>query len=179
MEGVMWLFNLASFNRTTFNRPFSLDVFFSASMHGKGEISFAPNMEYLMSVHLDGVGTMTMDIIREIFFTAQLDGIGELTIETIRERFMSAYMNGIGEMSVNFAKYHVDTVEYTGDFEPGERIVIDSKKMKFTKDGQNAIHEMLGDFFDLNPGTNELIYTDDESGRSILIRITHRDKYLY
>lgn len=173
------MFNRTSFNHTTFNRPFSVDVFFFASINGVGEMSIAPNMEYVMFVQMDGVGIMTIDTIREIFFVAQMDGIGEMNIETIRERFMSVVMNGAGSVNINFKKYHVDAIEYTGDFGPGQRIVIDSKKMKFTKDGQNAIHEMVGDFFDLNPGANELVYTDVESGRSVLIRITHRDKYLY
>lgn len=172
------MFNRGSFNRTAFNRPFSLDVFFSSTMNGIGEMSFAPNMEYVMSIQMDGVGSMITEMIREIFFVAQMDGIGELSIETIRERFMSAAMNGDGSMVVNFKKYHVDAVEYTGDFGPGERIVINAKNMTFTKDGLNAISSMTGDFFDLNPGVNELVYTDGETGRSVLIRLTHRDKYV-
>ncbi|MNV99427.1 hypothetical protein D3C71_1947830 [compost metagenome] len=51
--------------------------------------------------------------------------------------------------------------------------------MKITQNGTNALALMSGDFFDLNLGNNELTYTDPETGRDILIRISYRDKYLY
>lgn len=51
--------------------------------------------------------------------------------------------------------------------------------MKITKNGKNALHLMDGDFFDLVFGENKITYTDQEITRSVLARVTHRDKYLY
>jgi hypothetical protein len=170
------MFNRGSFNRTAFNRTFSVDVFFSTTMNGVGEMSFTPNMEYAMSVQMNGEGGLTIETIREIFFSSQMDGIGELSIDTIRERFLSAAMNGIGSMDVNFKKYQVDILEITNPFQAGDKIIIDAKKLTVRQNGQAIGYD--GDFFDINPGDNVITYEDAELGRTIQIRVTHRDRYI-
>ncbi|MNW40822.1 hypothetical protein D3C74_179460 [compost metagenome] len=88
-------------------------------------------------------------------------------------------MSGEGRITAELSKFHTDYIEFMDVFRPGEVIVIDSGKFKITRNGQNVSHLYNGDFFDLNLGNNNLTWTDPETGRTVLCRITHRDKYLY
>ncbi|NUU73759.1 phage distal tail protein, partial [Paenibacillus xylanilyticus] len=73
----------------------------------------------------------------------------------------------------------VDYIEFEDNFNPGDQIIIDSGKFKITRNGQNVSHLYTGDFLQLNPGTNSLRWTDPETARTVLFRITHRDRFLY
>jgi hypothetical protein len=170
------VFNRSQFNRMPFNRPYSVEVLFSATLDGSGVTTAALNLEFNMTTTLDGTGSLIVDMIRELFFVAQLDGIGTLTVEMIRERFLAAQLNGEGTISAVLKRYHVDEIEVTGPFAPGDKIIIDSKKLRVTKNGQTVGYE--GDFFDLNTGNNQIIYTDAAAGRTVQFRVTHRDKYI-
>lgn len=167
------------FNRMAYNRPFSVEIFLHSTLHGNGELTASLNLEIALSSQLDGIGELIASFIREIMFAVHLSGEGTLDADMIRDLWLSVQMDGNGGLNGTLSRYHVKYVEYTGDFDPGDKIVIDSKRMTIKKNDINVIHEMNGDFFDLNFGTNELVYRDEESGRSVLIRVTHRDKFLY
>jgi len=173
------MFNRVPFGRSPFNRSSSVDVLLSVTLHGEGGLTAAPSVEYSLSATLHGEGYLTADMLREIYFTTKLDGEGSLTADMIREVLMKVALHGQGTLRANMSRYHVDTVEITGLFKPGDRIIIDSQKLTVRKNGANAFHEMHGDFFKLSLGANEFTYTDNVADRQVIIRITHRDKYLY
>ncbi|MFW5438735.1 phage distal tail protein [Paenibacillus apiarius] len=172
------MFNRSKFNRMPFNRVFSVDVTASITMQGVGTLEMYANLDMTATVQMDGIGEMIADAIRERFGSLDLHGIGELSVDAIRERFGSAIMNGIGTMEVNGARFRVDILEFNGEFKPGDRIIIDSKKLKMTLNNLNALPMMQGDFFDLSLGKNEITYSDDQVDRSILIRVTYRERFV-
>ncbi|WP_068616615.1 phage distal tail protein [Paenibacillus tuaregi] len=174
------MFNRASpFNRLTYNRPLTVFVYGSATLHGSGGMTAAANVDMTGSARLEGEGSLSADFVREIVFAARMDAESSMSVSFIRERMQSAVLHGIGTLKANGSRYHVDEITFTGPFKPGDKIVIDSGKMTITQNGVNALSLLAGDFFDLNLGNNELTYTDPETGRDILIRISYRDKYLY
>lgn len=173
------MFNRSGFNRLAFSRPYELIVNLSVVMDGIGELISHANVDYQASLSLDGVGEFSASAIRELFSSIQMYGVGELQLESIRERFATIVMNGLGTLGLNAKKYHIDSIRFTGDFNPGDRIEIDSKKLKILKNGVNISGLMQGDFFDLNTGINNVNYTDTETGRSVLFRVSYRDKFLY
>ncbi|ASA22069.1 phage distal tail protein [Paenibacillus donghaensis] len=172
------MFNRGSFNRIAFNREFSLFVFGSAVLRGEGTLTAGSNIIATGSALLQGDGGLKATFVREIRFTAKMDGEGGLTATFVRERLQQAILHGIGTLKANGSRYHLDEIVFTGSFAPGDRIVIDSKNLTFTKNGANALHMMQGDFFDLNLGSNNIVYTDPATGRNVLVRITHRDKFI-
>lgn len=172
------MFNRGSFNRIAFNREFSVFVFGSAVLRGDGNLNAGANIIATGSAALHGEGGLKATYVREISFAAKMTGEGGMKATFIRERLHQAIMHGIGTLTANGSRYHMDEIIFTGSFAPGDRIVIDSKNLTFTKNGQNALHMMDGDFFDLNLGNNNIVYTDPATGREILIRITHRDKFI-
>lgn len=172
------MFNRGSFNRISFNREFSVFVFGSAVLRGGGVLKSGSTVIATGSALLRGEGRIKASFVREIGFSAVMQGEGTLTAEYIRERLQQAIMHGIGTLKAHGNRYHMDEIVFTGSFAPGDRIIIDSKNLTFTKNGQNALHMMDGDFFDLNLGNNNIVYTDPATGREILIRITHRDKLI-
>ncbi|WP_379161388.1 hypothetical protein [Paenibacillus sp. sgz5001063] len=97
----------------------------------------------------------------------------------IRERLHAADIASATEVTVSVRYTHADRVTYTGDFAPGDRLVIDTRKQTITLNGVNVIHLLDGYFFDLVFGPNAITYVDTETSRNILTRITHRDRYLY
>lgn len=167
------------FNRQPFNRPVTMFVFGRAILSGCAELVAVSTIELAGQAILAGKGGLEADFIREISFAAQMEADSGMSVDFIRERLQSAIMHGISSLQGKASRYHVDEIEFTGQFVPGDIIVIDSEKFKITRNGENVSHLYNGDFFDLNLGTNNLTWTDPATGRTILFRITHRDKFLY
>ena len=66
---------------------------------------------------------------------------------------------------------------YTGTLAPGETVVIDSDAMTAFKGGANVV-KYVDEFITLEPGGNELTYTDSESARTVEIKVTHTPRDL-
>ncbi|MMZ48457.1 hypothetical protein D1872_101280 [compost metagenome] len=139
-------------------------------------------LDMTAAAELSGEGRMQADFVRDYVLEAvPMSGHGRMTdAEYIREILMQSIpMSGEGRITADLSKFHTDYIEFTDVFRPGEVIVIDSGKFKITRNGKNVSHLYNGDFFDLNLGNNNLTWTDPETGRTVLFRITHRDKFLY
>ncbi|KOP64353.1 hypothetical protein AMS62_03085 [Bacillus sp. FJAT-18019] len=167
------------FNRQPFNRPLTMFVYGRAVLSGCAGVVAKSTVEVGGRAVLGGEGGVQADFIREISFAAQMDADSGMKSDFIRERLQRAIMHGISSLQGKASRYHVDEIEFTGPFVPGDIIVIDSEKFKIMQNGLNVSHLYKGDFFDLNLGTNNLTWTDPATGRTILFRITHRDKFLY
>ncbi|MEK3787549.1 phage distal tail protein [Paenibacillus sp. FSL K6-1230] len=161
-------FNLMAFNTTEpgtvaeYVLEFVLDMTAAASLSGEGAVQADFIREYVLeAAEMSGEGRV-----------AAADFIREISLQVVP-------MSGAGNLSAELSKFHTDYIELTDVFAPGDVITIDSGKFKITRNGQNVSHLYNGDFFDLNLGRNNITWTDPETGRTILFRITHRDKYLY
>jgi len=67
-------------------------------------------------------------------------------------------------------------IEFTGDFEAGDVIVIDMGNHSITQNG-DLVYTFSGDFFSFEVGASGLVYTDDESSRSIAASIVHKNRW--
>jgi len=172
------LFNRnAALNRMPFSRPFSVDIMLSAILEGKSELIASLTMDLTMNAQMNGEGELIADLIREFFMSAEFNGIATMDVEMIRERLIFAALNGQGSLQGNLSRFHVDSIAINNPFAPGDKIVIDSGKLRVMRNGQPIGY--TGDFFDIHPGQNTITYTDSATGRTVQIRITYRDKYLY
>ncbi len=173
------MFNGGAFNRLPFNRMTVVSVvFLSAGLGGSGSMSATVNLDMTVSANLSGNGSMATDFVREVLYRAEMSGSGNLApVQYIRERHYAVNLSGIGSMTGNISRYHIDEIEFVGDFKPGDVIIIDSNTLKMTLNRENALRWMRGDFFDLNLGNNQLTYTDDQGSRTVLMRVTHRDRF--
>jgi len=69
--------------------------------------------------------------------------------------------------------------EFIGGFKPGDVIVIDSKRMMVTLNGENALHLVSKDEFpEIMPEENEFLYSDISGTRVIRIRVKWQDRWL-
>lgn len=178
------MFNTGGFNEASFNSQNEGEVNIidlSAHLSGSGGVrvdSFA--IEMSLSAHLSGEGRVTADFIREYTLEPEnMSGEGQMTAVYVREIRPHVHMSGDGRMFAEATKFHVDFIEFTDAFKPGDQIIMDSGKFKITRNGINVSDLYSGDFFDLNLGENKLTWTDPVSGREILFRITYRDRVLY
>lgn len=116
-------------------------------------------------------------------FDADMDAITS-SIETnmittlIREMSPPVLMSIDTNMQATAAYYEQSYLELIGSFAPGDRIVVDASKLTVTKNGQNALHMLRGDFVELNLGPNQIQYSDDAAARNVLMRVTHQDRYV-
>ncbi|WP_052476326.1 phage distal tail protein [Cohnella kolymensis] len=172
------MFNQSSaFNRAPFNRPFSVEILLSVTLDGQGTAAASLNRDTVMASELTGIAEVIGDLIQGVLFAAQVDGIGSVSGELLRERILSAALDAGGTLLANMSRFHVEEIQISSPIVPGDKVVIDAKKLRASKNGEPVGY--TGDFFDIHPGQNELTITDQSSGRTIQIRVTHRDKYLY
>lgn len=167
------------FNRLSFNRQYTNFLDLSFSGHGESSMAAKPTMDFTSIFRADGEGTMSLTLIVDILISlARLDGTGTLALEVIREKFIEAIMHGEGTFSINVSRYRVDEIILTGEFKPGDQLIIDARNLTVRLNGQNALHMLQGDFFELNVGKNVIRYSDDQTSRDIRIRVTHHDRYV-
>lgn len=187
------------FNQMRFNTSDpTKEIFASGSIQATGDLKAQANIIVSNSGTITGQGELSAAINRDIAIGGTIEGISELSAAPTRVMEATGTIEGqssfSGKINIIFhlggtisgtsyfqadaQRFHVDIISFTGEFKPGEKITIDSDKLKFTKDGQNALHMMQGDFFDLNAGDNDITYTDDQAGRSIRLRLTHQDRFL-
>jgi hypothetical protein len=169
---------MGAFNRLPFNRVASVDIYGGFVVDVSGDVFMFANIE----AHDGFVADLSADIVfeafREQFGRFVLDAISFVDFSATRERTGRFAVEASLEISFSAGRYHVDHIEFTGEFKPGDQIVIDSEKLKMTLNGENALQLMQGDFFDLVTGKNELVYTDDQTGRTVRMRITFKDRFV-
>jgi hypothetical protein len=170
------LFNRVPFNRLPFNRPFSVELTLSATLEGEGEVIASLIMDLNLYANLDGIGQLIGEIIRDVEMAFDLHGIGEMDVTIMRERNMKSTLQGEGVLNGDLKQFRVESITIEVPFKQGDKIVIDSGKLTVRKNGVLIGYD--GDFFNLNPGENTITYKDTESNRSVLCRITYRDRFI-
>lgn len=173
------MYNRGKFNRTPFNRSLVIETYLSVLIETSTEIKSRLNLEIPLLIFVDTETGFSTDLIREYDINALVESATEIFTDYLRERIIKSNIDTSTEVKVSVTHNHVDEFKFDGDFKPGDRIVIDCKKKTVTINGQNALHLTDGEFITLVLGLNKLQYTDIESERSVLTRITHRDKFLY
>ena len=68
------------------------------------------------------------------------------------------------------------TITFTGTLAAGKTVCINTRDFTVTNDGDNAIADFSGDFPTMFPGTNWVIYTDEEGSRTLSITISKKDR---
>lgn len=155
------------FNRFGFNKP-------STKMYK----SFDYNADMTLHADLEGSGALSVWYERGIPFDAHMSGKSIIEGNYIRERLFKANLNGIANMYANFNRYTIHKFEYTGDVLPGDMVVVDMDRMTVTNNTHNALKYFDGDFFELAPSHNELIYSDGEQSRNVILLTRYKDRWL-
>lgn len=60
----------------------------------------------------------------------------------------------------------------------GDTLEIDTETLEVKLNGAVVKGYIAGDVFDLNGGTNTIVYTDGESSRAMKIEISYQPRYL-
>ncbi|WP_313636732.1 phage distal tail protein [Paenibacillus sp.] len=167
------------FGRLPFDRPFTTDALFIVSIESLTEVTPRINVDMPVTVIYESQTEFTPEMTREITQAAVIETATETLTQMVREMLRSAMIESVTEFNVTVTQSHVNVVNYSGAFAPGDRIIIDTRKQTITLNGVNVLHLFEGDFFDLAYGLNTITYKDAETGRNILTRIMHRDRYLY
>lgn len=92
--------------------------------------------------------------------------------------FITGPSKTISSTTITDAIYRVLTMTYSGAVAAGETVCIYGDKYVVTLDGSNSIQNFTGDFPRVAPGTNEFVYTDSETSRTVKIIIARRDRHV-
>jgi hypothetical protein len=168
-----------AFGRLPYNRPFSVDAYFIVEVESATEVVSRVSVDMPVTVVFESATEFSAGMTREIPQAAAIESAMEFAASMVREMLRSATIESVSEFAVAVTLSHVNAITYSGNFAPGDRLVIDTRKQTVTLNGVNVLHLFDGDFFDLAYGLNTLTYKDAEAARNILTRITHRDRYLY
>lgn len=172
------MFGQGPYGTLTYNTAVTVYVYGSFSLDHAGDISILANVRY--------TGKFATDISQEEFFYAMRERLASFVLEQIQTESFQATRQRYGRFDLQInADHHfsasrnrIDFVEFEGEFKPGDEIVIDSKTLNMTINGANALPQMTGDFIDLALGDNVITYTDTASGRTVRLRLTHKDKFV-
>lgn len=173
------MFNRAPFNRAPFNRTLTVEALFTVAIESATDLSARISVDFPVVVTFESATDLTSAFLREMAMSAHITTATEMLAQLVRERLFGATITTATEFTVTVTHAHINEIAYTGDFKPGDVIVIDVARQTITVNGENALHLMAGDFFDLVFGANKLTYSDTEATRSVRTRVTHRDKFLY
>lgn len=167
------------FDRSPFGRPYSVDTFLTVLFDSATSASAHLSVEFPVVVVFDSASSVGADLTREIPFAAAVQSATDIAAQMLRERLIAAGFASSTQVSASPTYTHTDALAFTGDFAPGDRLIIDTRTQTITLNGVNVMHLLDGDFFELERGVNVIKYADDEALRQILARFTHNDRYLY
>lgn len=68
------------------------------------------------------------------------------------------------------------TLTFTGTIAAGKTVCIDGRDFTVLNDGVNAMADFTGDFPVIYPGSNTVVWTDDEAGRTVYIAVRKKDR---
>ena len=85
----------------------------------------------------------------------------------------------VAEGLASILKHRQLDFEFSGSFEPGDVVTINSKTLEVTLNGENALHRVgKRNWPVVRPGDQEIVYTDDEGERKVTIRVVWKDRWL-
>lgn len=172
------MFNQAGFNLMPFDRELSYELFLSFNSTHKLEEMFAATVHFNESFDLQHTLDTDLYLVKDKFVSFVENLVLSMNFVNLRERTFKINLQHRLDTDFHASKSQIAKLVFTGNFEPGDKIVIDSKRLKLTKNNLNALNEMQGEFLNLYVGDNEIRWNDGEEEREILIRLQHDDKFV-
>lgn len=172
------MFNQIGFNDVAFNRHSTSFSNLSATLSAESSLNANGNISLTIQAGLSSYSELEAKIYRSYSFESHLSSEGSLQSTQNRIRYFITNLSAEANLQVTLSKFHIKELIFIGDFNPGDKIIIDMKSMTLTLNGQNMLRMMEGHFFDFNTGLNTVRYTDESGNRSVLLNITHKDRYI-
>lgn len=150
-----------------------------------------PRVEKLLAATYEVSGSFTRTIGKVLSSTFEMTG--DLSVIKDFKRTLSATYVAAGTLTKRMYVTLAGTIEwiasrlkseheygweYTGDFAPGDRIIISSDLLTVTLNGSNVMHLVTGDLPFFEPGSNTLTYEDSEGTRQIKIRVYWHGRWI-
>jgi len=118
--------------------------------------------------HSSGVAiaTAVIGIASDMAASANMVLSGEISIAAVSSVELSAILYILYELG------------YTGTLGAGDVLVIDTDAQTITLNAVNATRYFTGDFWHLRVGTNDVIWKDDDAGRTAELKLEHEPRWL-
>lgn len=149
-------------------------------LSGSGQMEVSGTGALKEVIYLSGTGQIRVSGTGEVSITALLSGVGQNETSGTGSLQNPVYLSGTGQIQVSGTGelyiYAEITFTFGGTLAAGKTIVIDTNDFTVVNDGVNAIASMTGDFPEIYPGTNQVIYTDSLGSRTVTIVIVKKDR---
>lgn len=172
------MFNQAQFNQLKYNQATVSDIFARMQASGISGFSLETGKTTSTSATLNGEGGIRFSFGKITFTEILAKGVGGVRIKLGKSKESKAHWSGIGTFTLSNENYNIEIMEYYGQLKPNDRIIINTERFTVTKNNINTLEEFDGNFLSLKEGINEIIFEDNETSRTILIRVEHKDRHL-
>ena len=136
-----------------------------------GTVTRETSKTFMAAVEIAGSTIRQLSLSRTLTAIVEIEGrVGKQIFQTIKAV--------VDTLARRLRIEHERGWEFTGTFAPGQRIRVDRERLEVTRDGTNVIDLVDGEIPFFEPGTNLLQYTDEDTARSIRIRILYRGRWL-
>jgi len=143
-------------------------VTYSANLEGHTDIILIADGQVIRSRAIEGNADIGIIVAGNIVRYRNLDGDALLTITASSEGF-------------NTFRYEMISISRPGFlFRVGDEIIIDMENMNVIQNGQNIMRfvDRESEFFNLNPGNNEITYESMVTAGRVDLRILWKDAWL-
>ena len=89
---------------------------------------------------------------------------------------LAASIDAQASVSVSPTRTWSETFTYSGSILAGSELVIDGAEMTVKLDGVNARKDFLGAYWEVVPGVQSVIYSDEDVSRAVTLTITRKDR---
>ena len=149
-------------------------------LSGSGHMQISGVGDLKEVIHLSGTGQIEVSGTGAVSITALLSGYGKVESSGIGNLGNPVYLSGVGQIQVSSTGelyiYAEITFTFGGTLAAGKTVVVNTSDFTVLNDGVNAIASMTGDFPEIYPGTNQVIYTDSLGSRTVNITIVKKDR---
>ena len=131
------------------------------------------------SAYLDTETDIVANLLRTTFAAATIDTGTDIYANILRIVGLMADLDTETDLYANLEKYIEYLYTYSGNLVVGETVTISGVDFTVLKDGSNAMSDYDSAIFPkVETGQNAVIYSDEESGRTVLISVTKSDRRL-
>jgi hypothetical protein len=125
---------------------------------------------------LSGIGEASAGVVFIAALESSPSATGAVVAAPVFVMEIEAALDATGIVSAIPTKTWFETFTYSGSILAGSELVIDGAEMTVKLDGVNARKDFLGAYWEVVPGVQSVIYSDEDVSRAVTLTITRKDR---
>jgi|GEM_PF-2830250 len=148
----------------------------AAAIEAAGTCDGNPTMIAVTGSALSGIGEASAGVVFIAALESSPSATGAVVAAPVFVMEIEAALDATGIVSAIPTKTWFETFTYSGSILAGSELVIDGAEMTVKLDGVNARKDFLGAYWEVVPGVQSVIYSDEDVSRAVTLTITRKDR---